>query len=240
VSTSINIKKSITVQATQERAFNVFTGGIDRWWPRDHHIGKSPLERVIIEPREGGRWYSIHQDKSETDCGRVLAWKPHERVVLSWQITAEWKFDPEFVTEVEINFVSEGPRKTRVELEHKHLERFGMNAEQMAATFRDGGWDRTLGEFDKGLNAPKYMMVYESTRESLANAPAHIAAHTERLHEFNRRGKLLMAGPTMATGAAYGVFTTKEAAEEFVKDDPFVNGGVVTKWSILEWKDILG
>lgn len=236
----MNIKKSITVEATQERAFHVFTTGIDRWWPRDHHIGASPLERVIIEPREGGRWYSVHKDKSETDVGRVLAWEPNGRVVLSWQITAEWKFDPSFVTEVEILFITEGPRRTRVELEHKHIERFGTRVEEMRKAFEDGGWERTLGEFHKSLSAPKYLMLYESTEASRANVPANYAAHTERLFEFNRRGKLLMAGPIMSTGGAVGIFTTREAAEEFVKDDPFVTGGVVTKWSIEEWADVLG
>ena len=235
----MNIKKSITVEATQERAFNVFTSGIDRWWPRDHHIGASPLERVVIEPKVGGRWYALHKDGSESDTGRVLEWQPHSRVVLSWQITQEWKFDPSFVTEVEINFVVEGPRKTRVELEHKHIERFGMNAEQMRKTFEDGGWDRTLGEFTKGLAAPKYVMFYESTEASRANIPATMAGHTARLLEFHQRGKLLMAGPMMTTGGALGIFTTREAADEFIAGDPFVTGGVVTKHSVVEWNDIL-
>lgn len=236
----MNIKKSITVEASQERAFNVFTAGIDRWWPRDHHIGASPLERSVIEPRVGGRWYAIHQDKSETDVGRVLAWEPNGRVTLTWQITAEWKFDPSFVTEVDVQFIVEGPRKTRVELEHKYIERYGVKTEEMRKAFEDGGWERTLGEFSKGIVAPKYVMLYESTPESRANIHAHFAAHNERLFEFNRRGKLLMAGPIMATGGAIGIFTTRESAEEFVADDPFIKGGVVTKWSIQEWTDVLG
>jgi uncharacterized protein YciI len=235
----VNIKKSITVEATQERAFNVFTTGIDRWWPRDHHIGQSPLERVIIEPKAGGRWYSIHKDKSETQCGRVLEWQPFNRVVLTWQITAAWKFDEAFVTEVEVNFTAEGPRTTRVDLEHKHIERFGTSAEQMRKTFEDGGWDRTLGDYAKGLAAPKYVMFYESTPESLANVPTHIAAHRARMDDFHARGKLLMGGPMMSTGGALGIFTTRESAEEFIKDDPFVTGGVVTKHSIVEWNDVL-
>jgi len=235
----VNIKKSITVEATQERAFHVFTTGIDRWWPRDHHIGASPLERVVIEPRTGGRWYSVHKDGSESDTGRVLEWQPHSRVVLTWQVTTEWKFDPSFVTEVEISFVPEGPRQTRVELEHTHIERFGMAAEQMRKTFEDGGWDRTRGEFQKGLAAPKYVMIYGTTADSRANIPAAMAGHTARLAEFHARGKLLMAGPMLTTGGALGIFTTREAAEEFIKDDPFVTMGVVTKHSVVEWNDIL-
>ena len=109
----------------------------------------------------------------------------------------------------------------------------------MRSAFEDGGWARTLDLFNKSLGAPKYMMQYESTAESRRNAPAHFAAHNERLHDFHRRGKLLMAGPVMATGAAFGIFTTREAAEEFVAGDPFVSGGVVTKHSIVEWTDVL-
>jgi hypothetical protein len=71
--TSINLKKSISVDATQQRAFRVFTKGMDRWWPRDHHVGASPMERMIVEPRTGGRWYSLCKDGSECDIDRVLA-----------------------------------------------------------------------------------------------------------------------------------------------------------------------
>jgi uncharacterized protein len=109
----------------------------------------------------------------------------------------------------------------------------------MRKAFEDGGWERTLGEFNKSLAAPKYLMLYETTPDSLARVPAHYAAHVDRLYEFHRRGKLLMAGPVKPTGGAVGIFTTREAAEEFVKEDPFVTGGVVTKWSVNEWNDVL-
>lgn len=237
---SINIKKSISVDATQQRAFRVFTEGMDRWWPRDHHIGTSPLERMVVEPRTGGRWYSLSKDGSECDIGRVLAWEPYGRVSLSWQINGQWKFDPSFFTEVEVTFTSEGPRKTRVELEHKNIERFGAAAEDMRKAFEaDSGWAAHMQLLAKSLASPKYLMVYESTAESRKNAPSVFAAHQDRLFDFNRRGKLLMAGPVMATGDAYGIFTTREAAEEFVAGDPFVTGGVVTKHSIVEWMDVL-
>jgi uncharacterized protein YciI len=238
--TTINLKKSISVEATQQRAFRVFTEGMGRWWPQDHHIGKAALERMVVEPRTGGRWYEQLVDGSECQIGSVLAWEPYGRVVLAWQVTAEWKFDPSFVTEVEVTFTSEGPRKTLVQLEHKNIERFGAAAEEMKKAFEsDGGWNLTMGLFSKALAAPKYMMIYASTPESRKNAPAVFAAHNARLHEFNRRGKLLMAGPVMSTGDAYGIFTSKEAAEEFVAGDPFVTGGVVTSHSIVEWMDVL-
>lgn len=238
--TNVSVKKSISVEASQQRAFRVFTEGMDRWWPRDHHIGTSPMERMVVEPRTGGRWYALSKDRTECDIGRVLAWEPYGRVLFAWQITSQWQFDPSFSTEVEITFTPEGPRKTRVELEHRNLERYGDAANDMRKAFEsDEGWNAHLHRMAKALSSPKYLMIYESTPESRKNAPGLFAAHNQRLHDFHQRGKLLMAGPVMATGDAYGIFTTKEAAEEFVAGDPFVSGGVVTKHSIVEWMDVL-
>ncbi len=239
--TAINIKKSITVEASQQRAFRVFTDGIDRWWPREHHIGQSPLERFIIEPRQGGRWYSVGKDGSEADVGRVRAWEPYSRVLLTWQITSEWKFDPDFITEVEVTFTAEAPRRTRVELEHRNLEKFGDKAEELRKTFEsDGGWNSMLGLFGKSLAAVKYLMTYETTKETQAKAAPLMAGHRDRIDEFQRRGKLLMAGPVLdGSGRAFGVFTSKDAAEEFIAGDPFVLGGVVVRHSIVEWMEVL-
>jgi uncharacterized protein YndB with AHSA1/START domain len=142
------VRKQVVVEASQARCFEVFTQGIDRWWPRQHHIGKSPLKRAVLESRAEGRWYAICEDGSECDTGRVLVWDPPKRLVLAWQITAEWQFDREFVTEVEVNFIAEGPRRTVVKMEHRDLERYG----QAAAALRkeldsDGGWMVTLRQF---------------------------------------------------------------------------------------------
>jgi uncharacterized protein YndB with AHSA1/START domain len=142
------IRKQLIVEAPQERAFRVFTDGIDRWWPREHHIGRSPLKRTLIEPRLEGRWYSIHEDGSQTDVGRVLAWDPPRRLVLSWQITAQWQFDPAFVTEVEVRFTAEGARRTRVDFEHRLLERYGEAAPALREQLnKPGGWHGTLDAF---------------------------------------------------------------------------------------------
>src|SRR5260370_13790577 len=99
------IRKLVLVEASQEHAFRVFTAGIDRWWPREHHIGKSPLERAVLEPRVDGRWYSICEDDTECDVGKVLAWDPPRRLVLAWQLNAEWRYDPAFVTAVAVRFI---------------------------------------------------------------------------------------------------------------------------------------
>ena len=86
----------------------------------------------------------------------------------------------------------------------------------------------------------KYVMVYETEPEGLAKAAAHFSAHRARLDEFHARGLLLMAGPLVdPPDRALGIFTTREAAEEFIRDDPFVVNGVVTKWSVREWHEVL-
>jgi uncharacterized protein YndB with AHSA1/START domain len=144
------IKKQIVVQTSQERAFAVFTAGIDRWWPRQHHIGTSPLKRAIIEPRVGGRWYAESEDGSECDTGKVLVWDPPRRLVLAWQITAQWQFDPSFVTEVEVTFTAQGPKETRVDFEHRNLERFGETAAEQAKQMgAPGGWPLTIEAFGR-------------------------------------------------------------------------------------------
>jgi uncharacterized protein YciI len=236
-----SVKKQIVVETSQQRAFRTFTDGIDRWWPRDHHIGRSPLERMIVEPHAGGRWYSICKDGSQVDVGKVVAWEPPQRLVLTWQITAQWQYDPAFSTEIEVGFIAEGPRRTRVELEHKQLERYGADSEVVRKTFEsDDAWPASLQAFGRATAQPKYVMIYESTAETRAKARDHFAAHRERLDLFQGRGTLLMAGPLIEPAArALGVFTTRQAAEEFIAGDPFVVHGVVTSWSVVEWNDVL-
>jgi uncharacterized protein YndB with AHSA1/START domain len=148
------VKKETVVEASQERAFRVFTSGINRWWPREHHIGTSPLKTMVIEERAGGRWYAICEDGSECGVGKVLAWEPPRRILLAWQITAEWQYDPDFVTEAEVNFVVEGAKRTRVTIEHRNLERFGVKADALRKELDSpGGWEATIGHFAKVAEA---------------------------------------------------------------------------------------
>ncbi|HVA12567.1 MAG TPA: SRPBCC family protein [Stellaceae bacterium] len=143
------IRKSIRVDAAPARAFDIFTAGITRWWLKTHSISitKSPIQEVVIEPREGGRWYERGADGSECPWGKVLAWEPPTRLLLAWQINGGWQFDPALVTEVEIRFTPDGTG-TRVELEHRHLERLGEHAGAMAQAFT-GGWGTLLDSFAK-------------------------------------------------------------------------------------------
>jgi uncharacterized protein YndB with AHSA1/START domain len=111
-----------------------------RWWSGSHSIGSSPLKEAVVEPRLGGRWFERGQDGSECEWGRVLAWEPPGRIVLAWQIDAQWRFDSAPVTEVEVRFIPEG-NGTRVELEHRNVERLGDQADAArAALDSPGGW----------------------------------------------------------------------------------------------------
>jgi hypothetical protein len=143
-----SIRRHVVVGVPQERAFEVFTAEMTTWWPSAHHIGSAPIEEIVIEPREGGRWFTRHQDGTETSTGYVAAWEPPARVVVTWQIGADWRYDPTLVTSVEVRFVPDGPDRTRVELEHRDLDRYGPEAERMRDVFsQPGAWDATLAAF---------------------------------------------------------------------------------------------
>ena len=138
------IQKHITVAASPERAFDIFTADIGSWWNPEYSIGTEPLATVVIEGHEGGRWYERGEGGAECDWGRVLVWDPPQRLLLVWQITADWRHDPDLHTEVEVRFVPEGA-STRVELEHRGLESLGAQAQSVRAIFDSpGGWPGLL------------------------------------------------------------------------------------------------
>lgn len=140
------VRKSIVVEASPQRAFEVFTAGVDAWWPRTHGIGRTPLTRSVIEPFVGGRWYTTHTDGSEVVVGHVRAWEPGARLVVSWEISADWKPDARasFASEVEVLFKADGAGRTRIDLEHRDFERMGIEPGQKMRTGVDGGWPGIL------------------------------------------------------------------------------------------------
>jgi uncharacterized protein YndB with AHSA1/START domain len=141
------VRKSIFVNAPPEHAFEVFTAGIGRWWPKTHKIGPADLERPVIEPRSGGRWYELDVDGTECEIGKVATWEPPSRLVLIWQLTPEFAYDPDLITEVEVLFTPEG-NGTRVDLEHRDIERMGDKAEALReAVSGPGGWPALLELF---------------------------------------------------------------------------------------------
>jgi uncharacterized protein YndB with AHSA1/START domain len=148
--TALVVRKEITVGVDPQRAFDVFTKDIGTWWVREHHNGPGELETVVMEPREGGRCYNREVGGDEYPWGKVLTWEPPDRVVFAWQLTAEWAYDPDFVTEVEVTFTPSGSGSTLVVLEHRNLDRYGEMAEQMhAALDSDGGWGGSLASFGR-------------------------------------------------------------------------------------------
>ena len=143
------VRKEIVVEAPPERAFRVFTDKFGQWWPRDHHLG-TPLKDAIIEPHVGGRWYEVGVDGSEVDWGKVMVWDPPRRLVMAWQINGQWQYDPNLVTELELRVTPVGPMKTRVELEHRNMDRFGeAAAATRAALDSPDGWITHLTLFAK-------------------------------------------------------------------------------------------
>jgi uncharacterized protein YndB with AHSA1/START domain len=145
IKTDDAVRREIVVDVPPERAFALFTAEMTSWWPANHHIGSAPIAEIVIEPRAGGRWFTRHEDATETHTGVVVAWEPPGRFVVTWQIGADWKFHTDLVTTVEVRFEPAGDGRTRVWLEHRDLDAYGAEAAAMKETFEDpGAWDATL------------------------------------------------------------------------------------------------
>ncbi|WP_028651223.1 SRPBCC family protein [Nocardioides halotolerans] len=129
------VRVSVSVGVDQKRAFEAFTDDMTSWWPAEHHIGEAPIEKVVVEPFVGGRWYTRHTDGSETETGVVTAYDPPHGFTVTWQVGADWAFHTDLVTHVEVRFTPTEDGRTLVELEHRDLDGFGADAEQMRETF---------------------------------------------------------------------------------------------------------
>ena len=150
------LRRRVTVEADAGRAFDVFTKGFDSWWPRTRHIGKSPIKRAIIEGRVNGRRYTEQEDGTDCDWATVLVWDPPTGLVLAWQITHEWGYEPDLAraSEVEIRFTALRDGSTRVDLEHRYFERHGEGGPVLRkAVGSPGGWNDLLAMFAAKPNA---------------------------------------------------------------------------------------
>ena len=148
--TDRSVQSSIVVDAPIKRAFSVFTEGIGTWWPPEHHILQAELADMVFEPRQGGHIYDRGVDGSECRWATVLVYEPPARLVISWNVNLQWQLesDQQRTSEVEVRFVSEGPSRTRVELEHRNLDRHGDGWEQMRdAVGSPDGWVVGLNRF---------------------------------------------------------------------------------------------
>jgi uncharacterized protein YndB with AHSA1/START domain len=148
--TTTTVRESIVVDAPVDRAFKVFTEDMGSWWPPDHHLVEGELAEMVFEPRAGGHLYDRAVDGTECRWARILAYEPPTRVVFSWDIGLSWEIetDPARTSEVEVRFTPAGDDRTRVDLEHRNLERHGEGWEQMRdAVGSPDGWRKGLEAF---------------------------------------------------------------------------------------------
>jgi uncharacterized protein YndB with AHSA1/START domain len=147
------VRKTIRVNASAARAFEVFTSVLDRWGPRDHGIGKTPMKAAVMETRLGGRWYELAEDGSQADVGKIIVWEPPQRFVMTWDINSQWKPDTTVSSEVDVRFIAEGANATRVELEHRKFEQMGAEPGAKMRKDVDGGWPGMLERFKAHVEA---------------------------------------------------------------------------------------
>jgi uncharacterized protein YndB with AHSA1/START domain len=148
--TETSIRTSVVVEVPIDRAFRVFTEDFDQIKPRDHNMLEVDIAESVFEPQVGGRVYDRGVDGSECQWARVLAYEPPERIVFSWDINPQWQLetDLEKTSEVELRFTAEGAERTRVELEHRHLDRHG------------DGWEGTREGVEGDQGWPLYLKRY--------------------------------------------------------------------------------
>ncbi len=151
-----SIRHKVTVDAPIERAFAVFTEDFGSFKPREHNMLSVDIAETVFEPRAGGRLYDRGVDGSECSWARVLAYEPPDRVVISWDISPYWQVetDLEKTSEVEVRFIAEGADRTRVELEHRHLDRHMEGWQSVRdGVDADGGWPLYLRRYAELLAA---------------------------------------------------------------------------------------
>lgn len=137
------VRKDIVVEAALDKAFAVFTERFGDFKPPEHNLLSVPIAETVFEPRVGGHIYDRGTDGSECRWARVLAFEPPRRVVFSWDIGPTWQLetDPENASEVEVRFIAETTDRTRVELEHRNIDRHGPDWQAVADGVKhDQGW----------------------------------------------------------------------------------------------------
>ncbi len=150
VSQNTSVHAQVVVDAPIERAFAVFTEDIGSWFPREYNLLETEIAERVFEPREGGHVYDRGTDGSECHWARVLSYEPPNRVVISWDISPQWQIEtnPGLTSEVEVRFFTETPERTRLELEHRHIDRHGP------------GWESVIEGVDGDEGWPLYLASY--------------------------------------------------------------------------------
>jgi uncharacterized protein YndB with AHSA1/START domain len=149
------IRKQVVVAAPLERAFRVFVDDFDRIKPHEHNLLQSPIAETVFDPRVGGHIYDRATDGSECRWARVLVYEPPTRIVFTWDISPQWQIesDQNKTSEVEVRFISEALDRTRVELEHRYLDRHGPGWEsERDGVAGEGGWPLYLRRYNDVIN----------------------------------------------------------------------------------------
>ena len=147
---TIVVRRQVVVNAPQAKAFAAFTERLGEFKPPEHNLLAAPIAETVFEPRAGGHIYDRAQDGSQCRWARVLAYEPPDRVMFSWDISPQWQIEPDSdqTSEVEVRFVPEGPDRTRIELEHRHLDRHGPGWQSVAGGVGgDEGWPLYLARY---------------------------------------------------------------------------------------------
>jgi uncharacterized protein YndB with AHSA1/START domain len=144
------VRRDVVVDAPIDRAFSVFTERFGDFKPREHNLLHAPIAETVFEPQVGGNIVDRAVDGTECRWARILVYEPPVRVVFSWDISPQWSIvtDPDMTSEVEVRFHAETPQRTRVELEHRHLDRHGPRWEAVAeGVDGDEGWPLYLARY---------------------------------------------------------------------------------------------
>jgi uncharacterized protein YndB with AHSA1/START domain len=144
------VRRQIVVEAPIDKAFAVFTERFGDFKPPEHNLLAAPIAETVFEPRVGGHIYDRGTDGSECRWARVLVYEPPHRVVFSWDIGPTWQVEtePENTSEVDVRFVAESPERTRVELEHRNIDRHGPGwAGVRDGVAGDAGWPLYLSRY---------------------------------------------------------------------------------------------
>jgi uncharacterized protein YndB with AHSA1/START domain len=148
--TSAVVRRDIVVGVPADKAFSVFTERLGDFKPPEHNLLAAPIAETVFEPHAGGHIYDRAVDGTECHWARVLVYEPPRRVVFSWDIGPTWQLetDPENASEVEVRFIAEAPDRTRVEIEHRHIDRHGPGWQAVAdGVGHDQGWPLYLARY---------------------------------------------------------------------------------------------